>query len=40
MPVARRIALALLLALGLAGCGHAPDNRTVQQAVDDAAAGG
>lgn len=39
MSVARRIAVALILALGLVGCAHPPDGRTVQQAVDDAAAG-
>jgi hypothetical protein len=38
-----RLIVVLLLslgALGLAACGHAPDGRSVQEAVDEAAAGG
>ena len=37
---ARRILIFLLLALGPAACGHAPDGRSVQEAVDAAAEGG
>jgi hypothetical protein len=33
------VGLLALLAAALAGCGHAPDGRSVQQAVDEAVAG-